>query len=220
MTDPSPSPSLLDALRELELQIPVEQLARLDKYRALLWQWNEKLNLTRHTDFRSFASRDVMDSVQLEKVLAAEEEVLDVGSGGGVPGVVLAILRPDLDISLCESTGKKAKVLDAIVAELALPVAVHHCRAESLLEDFRFDSVVARAIGPLWKICTWFEPHWHSVSRLLLIKGPRWLDERAAARERGLLRNLDLRRVAEYPMAGTQSRSVILQLSRRQGTSA
>jgi len=220
MTDPSPSPSLLDALRELELQIPVEQLARLDKYRALLWQWNEKLNLTRHTDFRSFASRDVMDSVQLEKVLAAEEEVLDVGSGGGVPGVVLAILRPDLDISLCESTGKKAKVLDAIVAELALPVAVHHCRAESLLEDFRFDSVVARAIGPLWKICTWFEPHWHSVSRLLLIKGPRWLDERAAARERGLLRNLDLRRVAEYPMAGTQSRSVILQLSRRRTISA
>lgn len=220
MIDPPRPHSLAEALRMLELEIPEEQVVQLDKYRALLWQWNEKLNLTRHTDFHSFACRDVVDSVQLEKVLAAHEEVLDVGSGGGVPGVVLAILRPDLDICLCESTGKKATALDAIVAELELPVAVHHCRAENLLEDFRFDSAVARAVGPLWKICTWFKPHWHSISRLLVIKGPRWLEERAAARERGLLQNLELRRVAEYPMAGTESCSVILQLSREQNSSA
>ncbi len=215
MTDAPTSSSLADALAALDIQLPAEQLRQLDQYRALLWEWNEKLNLTRHTDFDAFASRDVVDSMQLAELLAPNEEVLDVGSGGGVPGIILAILRPDTEISLCESIQKKAAVLNAIVNELKLPVAVHHCRAEKLVDDYRYDSIVARAVGPLWKICNWFEPHWHTITRLLLIKGPRWTDERVEARERGLLKKLELRRVAEYPMAGTYSHSVILQLTRQ-----
>ncbi|MFO7907594.1 MAG: 16S rRNA (guanine(527)-N(7))-methyltransferase RsmG [Pirellulaceae bacterium] len=213
MTDPPAPSSLSAALDELDLQLPLEQRDQLDRYRGLLWHWNEQLNLTRHTDFRTFASRDIVDSLQLSRLLGTGEQVLDVGSGGGVPGIVLAILRPDLDLCLCESVGKKAKVLDRMVAELGLPTAVHHGRAEGLLEEFGFDALVARAIGPLWKVCTWFEPYWHSISRLLLIKGPRWLEERAAARERGVLKGLALRRVAEYPMSGTSSSSVIVQLT-------
>ncbi len=219
MTDPTDSTSLAEALQALELKLPDEQIAQLDRYRAVLWRWNEKLNLTRHTDFDAFASRDVCDSLQLAQLLDPGEEVLDVGSGGGVPGIILAILRPDIEVSLCESVQKKAKVLDSIVTELKMSVPVHHCRAESLLNDFRFDTIVARAVGPLWKICTWFAPHWQSITRLLLIKGPRWTEERAAARERGLLAKLALRRVAQYPMPGTDSHSVILQLTRQDASS-
>ena len=191
-----------------------DQLAQIDRYCALLWDWNSKLNLTRHTDFDTFVSRDVVDSLELAKLLSANEEVLDVGSGGGVPGVLLAVLRPDLDMTMCESMQKKARVLASIASDLALPVAVHHCRAEQLLEDLRFDSVVARAVGPLWKILKWFEPYWASIGRLLLIKGPKWVDERAEARERGLLKHLELRRAAVYPLEGTHAESVILQLVR------
>jgi len=213
------STCLAQALERMELPLPIEQVEKLDRYRALLWQWNEKMNLTRHTDFDTFASRDVVDTHQLAQLLQPNEEVLDVGSGGGVPGIALAILRPDLDISLCESIGKKARALENMVDRLELPVAVHHTRAESLLEDYRYDTLVARAIGPLWKICHWFAPHWPSIYRVLLIKGPRWPEERAAARERGLLKQLELRRVAEYPMAGEPTRSVILQLiPNRQGS--
>ncbi len=212
---PPASSSLQEAMQKYDIQLPDEQLGRVDQFRQLLWQWNQKINLTRHTDFDAFVSRDLVDSLQLAQLLAPREEVLDVGSGGGVPGVMLAIVRPDLDMTLCESIQKKARVLVSIVSELKLPAAIQHSRAESLLEDFRFDTVVARAIGPLWKICTWFQPHWNSVGRLLLIKGPRWPEERAAARERGLLQALELRRVAHYPMAGTSSESVILQLARR-----
>lgn len=215
MTDPPLPESLPAALQALDLQLPEEQVVKLDQYRSLLWQWNESINLTRHTDFTSFASRDLVDSIQLAQLLAQGEDVLDVGSGGGVPGIILAILRPDLEISLSDSVGKKAKVLEAIVDELKLPVAVHHCRAESLLDDFRFHSIVARAVGPMWKICSWFDEHWQSVERLLLIKGPRWPEERTEARKRGLIKKLDLRKVAEYPMAGTYSQSVILQLTRK-----
>jgi 16S rRNA (guanine527-N7)-methyltransferase len=209
-----PSTTLTAALRALDLSVPGEQVRQLDQYRELLWQWNAKLNLTRHTDFDAFAGRDVLDSQQLARWLDAGEEVLDVGSGGGVPGIILAILRSDLDVSLCESVQKKARALHSIVDQLQLPVAVHHSRAESLLEDLRFDTIVARAVGPLWKICSWFRPHWHSFGRLLLIKGPRWVEERAAARERGLLQGLELRRIAQYRMPGTESHSVVLQLMR------
>jgi len=115
-------------------------------------------------------------------------------------------------ISLSESVGKKAQALKAIVRDLDLPTPVYHDRAETVLEDLRFDALVARAVGPLWKMCKWFEPHWHSFGRLLAVKGPKWPEERKAARERGLLRNVELRKATAYRMPGTESDSVILQL--------
>ncbi|MHB0957431.1 MAG: 16S rRNA (guanine(527)-N(7))-methyltransferase RsmG [Pirellulaceae bacterium] len=209
------SQSLPEALQRRAIELASPQVSQIDRFRALLWEWNTKLNLTRHTAYDTFVSRDIVDSCELAKLLAPGEEILDVGSGGGVPGVLLAILRPDLDVTMCDSTQKKARVLTSIVAELGLPAAVHHCRAEQLLEDLRFDSVVARAVGPLWKILTWFEPHWASIGRLLLIKGPRWVEERAEAKARGLLRRLELRRVAVYPLENTPSESIILQVTHR-----
>ena len=100
-----------------------------------------------------------------------------------------------------------------MVDALELPIAVQSCRAEQVLEDFRFDSVVARAVGSLRKVLPWFAPHWASIGRLLLIKGPRWTEERGEARHRGLMKSLELRRVAHYPLVGTESESVILQIT-------
>lgn len=210
-----PKPTLPQALAQHDLKLLPNQIAQLEHYCQLLWGWNEKLNLTRHTDYGTIVARDVLDTLQLANLLRNGEQVLDVGSGGGVPGVLLAILRTDLEIVLCESVGKKASALTAIVAELNLPVPVYHCRAESLLDDFRFDTLVARAVGPLWKILKWFEADWDTIGRLLLIKGPRWVEERAEARHRGLLAPLDLRRIATYPMVDSSNESVILQLTRR-----
>ncbi len=204
--------SLEAALRRYEMQLPEDQIRQLDQYCRLLWQWNTKLNLTRHTDFDRFVSRDLLDSTQLGLLLAQNCEVLDVGTGGGVPGIVLAIIRPDLDVSLAESVGKKAKVVEEMVRSLKLPVAVHHERAEEVLDDLRFDTLVARAVGPLWKMCKWFRPHWHSFGCLLATKGPNWTAERAEARAKGLLNGVELRNVATYPMPGTHSDSVILRL--------
>jgi len=211
----APSASLQEALDRRELELPSDQVELLDRYCRILWSWNEKLNLTRHTNYDLFVSRDLADSRALMALLADREEVLDVGSGGGVPGVVLAILRPDLDVTLCESMQKKARVLEAIVKEMKLRTPVYHARAEQLLEDLRYDSVVARAVGPLWKVLLWFEPHWASIGRLLLIKGPKWVEERAEARERNSLKRLELRKVASYPLENTYSESVILQLNYR-----
>lgn len=214
MTDAA-SDSLPQALSKYSLELPSEQIEQLDRYCRLLWDWNMKLNLTRHTDYDKFVARDLLDSLELAKLLAPREEILDVGSGGGVPGIVLAIVRPDLQMSLSESIGKKARALTQIIGALNLSVAVHACRAEEVLEALRFDTLVARAVGPLPKMLGWLAPYWLSIGRLLVVKGPRWSDEKAEAEQQGELRQLALRLVAEYPMPGTNSHSVILELTRR-----
>ena len=139
--------SLSDALARHELFLPTDQVAALEEYCRLLWDWNAKINLTRHTDFDRFVARDVVDSLALARHLAQGEDVLDVGTGGGVPGIILAVVRPDLSVSLCESVAKKARVVEDIVRKLGLPLEVHHTRAEDLLERFSCDTLVARAVG-------------------------------------------------------------------------
>ena len=207
-----PTDSLASALSAQELEIPQSQIEQLDAYCRLLWDWNAKINLTRHTDYEKFVARDVIDSMQLANVLRAGEEILDVGSGGGVPGIPLAILRPDLKVSLSESIRKKSQVLNEMVESLGLEVAVYACRAEEVLDEFRFDSLVARAVGPLTKILTWLNPYWPSIGRLLAIKGPRWQDEVAEAARQLAQRKLIHAAIAQYRMPGTESDSVILEI--------
>jgi len=195
-----------------ELQVPAEQVQQLVRYCELLWEWNEKINLTRHTTIEKFVTRDLIDSIQLAQLISPEEKVLDVGSGGGVPGIILGILRPDVEISLSESVGKKARVLADLVTQLALPIKVYPIRAEHVLNDSSFDVLVARAVGPLWKICRWFEPHWPSIRRLLAVKGSQWVEERHEARQQGYLKQVELRRAASYHSPATGANHVILKL--------
>ena len=213
-TDP-PADTLAAALARHEIDLPDEQIAQLDRYCQRLWDWNERLNLTRHTDYEKFVRRDVVDAMQLEPFIDSGERVLDVGTGGGLPGVLLAVIRPDLAVTLCDSVAKKAKAVQAIVEESGLKIPVRHAPAKELLEAGKFDSLVVRAVAPLAKLLTWFNPHWDSFGRLLLIKGPSWVEERAAARERRLLHGLRLSKLASYPLAGTDSESVILEIRPR-----
>lgn len=207
--------NLQQAAEKVSIQISPEVSDRLEDYCRLLWKWNESVNLTRHTNFDLFARRDLLDSLKLSGHLVQSEEILDVGTGGGVPGLVLAILRPDLKVSVCDSIGKKAKVVQAIVKELQLPVAVYPTRVQDVLEDLRFNSLVSRATGNLRQLLTWVGDHWLHFDRLLAIKGPRWVEERGEARHRGLLGGIDLRCLESYRMPGTESESVILSLSRK-----
>ncbi len=200
------------ALKRHGIELSPEKIESTDRYCQRLWDWNQRLNLTRHTTYEKFVSRDVIDSLQLTNLLQPKERVLDVGTGGGVPGAVIAILRPDLKVLLCDSVAKKATAIEAIVQEAKLPVKVHHGRAESLLEKKRFDTLVIRAVAPLEKLLGWFKPHWENIGRLLVIKGPSWVEERSSARHRGLFAGLQLRKAASYPLVGTDSESVILEI--------
>jgi 16S rRNA (guanine527-N7)-methyltransferase len=211
--EPQPQ-ALAELLGAVGIDLDGNQVERLDEYRRQLWSWNERLNLTRHTTLEKFVHRDVFDSHQLSLLLEHSERVLDVGTGGGVPGVVLAILRPDLSVSLCESTQKKARAVEAIVGELGTNIPVYATRAEEVLQVSTFDTLVARALAPLSKVLTWLGPHWDAFDRLLLVKGPAWIEERAEARHRGMLHGMELRKAATYNTPATGAESIILSIRR------
>ena len=203
---------LTDILQHHEIELSEDQVAMLEVYRRTLWEWNEKLNLTRHLSLKQFVERDIIDSLTIEPFLESGERVLDVGTGGGVPGMVLAIVRPDLSMTLSESVAKRAAAATGIVQAVGIEAKVVHARAEDLVVDESFDSLTIRAVARLRKLLLWFESHWDAIGQLLVIKGPAWVEERKEARQEGLLQHLDLRVLRDYPLEGTNSRSVLLRI--------
>jgi len=204
----------------LGLDVPSDSVQRLAAYAASLWSWNEKLNLTRHTDVEKFVSRDVADAASIGPHVARGEHVLDVGTGGGVPGALLAILRPDLQVELCDSVAKKARAVREIVREAGLSLPVHETAGQTvvttaLARGERFDALVVRAVAPLVKLLSWFEPIAGDFGRLLVVKGPRWEEEKGAARHKGFAKKVTVRRIAAWPIRGSDNESVLLEIRPR-----
>ena len=209
--------SLADSLEQHRISLPKVQVRKLDTFCQLLWSWNERINLTRHTSYEKFVARDVVDSLALAELLRPGERILDVGTGGGVPGIPLAIFRPDLKVELCDSTGKKTLAVSEMVQELRLDIPVYHAKAETLLleKGKRFTTLTVRGVSRMVSILRSFAPCWSSFDRMLLVKGPKWTEERGEARHYNLMKNIALRCVKTYPTKISESEtveSVVLQL--------
>lgn len=214
MTEDNPA-TLADTLKRYDLSLSAKKVRLLEGYALALWDWNTRLNLTRHTDWDKFVARDLIDAMRLADHLQLGEHVLDVGTGGGMPGVPLSILRPDLNVELCDATGKKTVALGSILDSVELKNNLWHAKAEELLKVRRYHTLVVRAVSKMDKILTMFAPCWHAFDRILLIKGPAWTEERGTARHLGLLNTVALRKIDEYLNPGAEQNSVILQLCRK-----
>jgi 16S rRNA (guanine527-N7)-methyltransferase len=148
--------------------------ADLGRFCALLRDANERLNLTGITSARGMALLHVIDALTVLPMLRDVHSVADLGSGGGVPGVPLALARPDLRVVLLESRGKKADALRGIVDELGLSrrVIVLSERGEAWLKLHKTDAVVARAVGRAPQVLELLSPVRRGFGRLVLMKGP------------------------------------------------
>ncbi len=215
---------LAEAIRnktqQLGLGLPDKVMPDLAAYAKSLWSWNDRLNLTRHTDVQQFVERDITDTSAICPHLIPNERVLDVGTGGGVPGVILAILRNDLTVELSDTSKKRITALEAILDEVGLPLTIHHQSAQQVAlnassRNHSFDALVVRAVAPLEKLLTWFEPISSSYGRLLVIKGPRWEAEKQQARHRGFLKKVTARRIATWPIPRSDIESVLLEIKKR-----
>ncbi len=138
------------------LMTEAETLARLEAYADLTLAWNEKINVTAIRDKEDFLRLNVLDSLTLAGFAPLEDaaRVLDMGTGGGLPGMPLAILYPDKAFTLTDAVGKKLKVVSDVAATLGLSnVSVVHARAEELAREEahreRYDLVVSRAVASL-----------------------------------------------------------------------
>ncbi|MEP6389694.1 MAG: 16S rRNA (guanine(527)-N(7))-methyltransferase RsmG [Halioglobus sp.] len=150
-------PDLLDsydnALRSGISNLPVEVSASqhdaLVAYLELMIKWNKAYNLTAVRDPLQMVTRHLLDSLSILPYLPAGR-VLDVGTGGGLPGVVLAIMCPDREIHLLDSNGKKTRFLFQVKTALGLDtMEIHHERVERFRDDQGFDVIVSRAFASL-----------------------------------------------------------------------
>ena len=136
-------------LRALGLELAPAQVAALGTLLDELADWNTRVNLTAIRDPAEAVDKHLLDSLAVRPLLKGLA-VADVGSGAGFPGLPLAVADTDRRFVLVESTGKKDKFLRHMVARLDLPnVEVVPLRAESYKPPLPFDSVIARALGPL-----------------------------------------------------------------------
>jgi 16S rRNA (guanine527-N7)-methyltransferase len=149
-----------------------EQVAMLERYRALLAEWNEKMNLVGPATLEVFWSRHAWDSAQILPLAPDALRWADLGTGAGLPGVVLAILgkgRTGFHVELVDSLAKRCRFLQAVVDELGLPATVRNARAEAL--DLAVDVVTARACAPLVRLLGYAEPYLRRGATGLFLKG-------------------------------------------------
>jgi 16S rRNA (guanine527-N7)-methyltransferase len=166
-------------LEALELALPESVLEGLQRYAERVLEANQRVNLTGARDLETLWRRHIIDSLTALPGLAdlpADAPVVDVGSGGGLPGVPIALARPDLRVTLLEATGKKARFLEETAAALGLErVTVHRERAETAGRDpahrQRYATALARAIGRMPVVLECALPLLRRGRRLLAFKG-------------------------------------------------
>lgn len=164
---------------ELGVALSDEQQQQLLAYLALLNKWNKAYNLTAVRDPAEMVSRHLLDSLSI--VAQAEQgggRWLDVGSGGGMPGIPLAILFPDRDFTLLDSNGKKTRFLTQVKLELQLSnVEVIHSRVEQFRPDVPFTDITSRAFSSLDDFASWTRHLGDFDTRWLAMKGVQPDDE-------------------------------------------
>lgn len=136
-------------------EIQKEQFQKLE---SLYLEWNEKINVISRKDTESLYEKHVLHSLGIAKVMefAPGTKVLDIGTGGGFPGIPLAILFPEVQFTLIDSIGKKITVVNAVAEGLELKnVTTIHGRAEKLKEKFHF--VVSRAVTQMPEFLRWLK---------------------------------------------------------------
>ncbi len=154
----------------LNLDVADEQLAKLIAYVKLLAKWNKSFNLTSVREPEQMVSRHILDSLAIQPYLTGNS-LLDVGTGAGLPGIPLAIIKPEMAITLLDSNSKKTRFLQQAKAELNLDnITVVHSRVEEA-ELAKFDLVTARAFSTIDDIIDLAGRHCDDAGCLVLMKG-------------------------------------------------
>ncbi len=146
---------LADGVDQLNLRLDTMQIEQFVSYLFLLSRWNKVYNLTAIQDIKEMVTHHILDSLSIVEFLKEAKEILDVGSGAGFPGMVLAIFFPDKQISLVDSVQKKTAFLSQVKTELHLRnVTVYTGRVEKLYLSKKFDAITCRAFSDLLQFVT------------------------------------------------------------------
>lgn len=156
---------------------PHERLALVERYVGWLADAGTERGLIGPREVPRLWDRHVLNSAVLGEWVPEGLRVVDIGSGAGLPGLVLALARPDLQVTLVEPLLRRATFLEEVVADLGLPVRVVRARAEELHGEESFDVVTSRAVAPLDRLAGWCMPLVASGGAMVALKGASVTEE-------------------------------------------
>jgi 16S rRNA (guanine527-N7)-methyltransferase len=169
---------LAEGVAGLGLDLTEAQQKQLMDYLALMAKWNAVYNLTSLRDPVQMVTHHLLDSLAAVPAFAGARNVLDVGAGGGLPGIVLAIARPDMKVSMVDTVHKKTAFLTQVKAELGLAnVTVYTARVEQLEVSDKFDVITSRAFADLSDFVNWSGHLLAEGGRFIALKGVAPKDE-------------------------------------------
>lgn len=207
----------------LGLNITERQTEQLIKYARLLQEWNEKINLTAITDDEGIAVKHFLDSMTAICTGRVGNKVIDVGTGAGFPGLVLKIMRPEIELTLLDSLNKRINFLKAVSEELGLEgTEFIHARAEDGGRNGAlragFDTVVSRAVANMTTLSEWCIPFLRKNGYFLALKGPLADEELNNARRAISILGGDVEGVYEADIPFSDLRHKIIMVKKERQT--
>jgi len=210
-----------DVLKEFaekhHILLSEDNIRQFDYFRTQLLLWNEKTNLTNITEARDFAIKHVVDSLMLIEHgdIRYGASIIDVGTGPGIPGLIIKMYRPDIKLTLLESVGKKTRFLDWIIGDMGIQnVEVINDRAESLAHNpsyrEKFDVAVARAVAALNTLTELCLPFVKVGGTFLAMKGKSPEEELVAAQHAMDILGGSFRECKKYYLDEGMPRSLIV----------
>ena len=170
----------LQGLAILNCDVDDEQLHKLKQYVALLHRWNKTYNLTAIRDPQQMVPLHIFDSLAVASYISGKN-CLDVGSGGGLPGIPLAIMQPKRIFTLLDTNGKKTRFMQQVAIELELNnLVVVHARVEKWSSESKFDTIISRAFASIVDFTHYSSHHLSKNGQMLAMKGRFPQDELAS----------------------------------------
>jgi 16S rRNA (guanine527-N7)-methyltransferase len=157
---PSSQASGVELLTNYFADFTAKQLQQFAQLDSLYREWNEKINVISRKDIDSLYEKHILHSLSIAATFsfAPGTSIVDIGTGGGFPGVPLAIFFPEVEFLLVDSIAKKLKVIEAVAEGIGLTnIKTKHTRAEDI-KNQKFDYVVSRAVAPLKELWKWSKP--------------------------------------------------------------
>lgn len=173
---------LREGMKKSDIIITEEKTEKLLQFMYIVLRENKKINLTAITDEREFIEKHIIDSALSTKYIHNKGNLIDIGSGAGLPGIVLKIINDNMNILLLDSLNKRVKYLNNLIDEMSLNnIKAIHARAEEVAHDEiyreKFDYVTARAVAPLNILCEYTLPFIKIQGKFIALKGSKGKEE-------------------------------------------
>ena len=166
----------LELANKININLTENQIEKFYKYMKLLLEWNEKINLTAITDENEIVLKHFVDSLTSLKYIKENDNIIDVGTGAGFPGIPMAIMMPNTKITLLDSLNKRINFLNEVIKELNLKnVETIHSRSEDCGKDIlyreKYDISIARAVANLSTLSEYLLPFVKIDGKMICMKG-------------------------------------------------